>query len=50
MTYDQTRRFTPTPLAEEFASKAESPAYIYGNPYSLGIELPPSSNQEMQDV
>lgn len=49
MTYDQTRRFTPTRLAEEFASMAESPAYVYGNPNTLGIELP-SSNQEMQDV
>ncbi|KAI2700410.1 hypothetical protein CBS147332_8021 [Penicillium roqueforti] len=49
MTYDQTRRFTPTRLAEEFASMAESPASLYGNPNSLDIELS-SSNQEMQDV
>ncbi|OQE92683.1 hypothetical protein PENNAL_c0007G09508 [Penicillium nalgiovense] len=50
MTYDQTRQFTPTRLADEFAPMAESPAYLYGNPYSLGIETSPSSDQEMQEV
>ncbi|CAI7671135.1 unnamed protein product [Penicillium viridicatum] len=50
MTYDQTRRFTPTRLADEFAPMAESPAYLYGNPYSLGTEISPSSDQEMQEV
>ncbi|KAJ5282306.1 hypothetical protein N7497_002528 [Penicillium chrysogenum] len=50
MTYDQTRRFTPTRLAEEFAPMAESPAYLYGNPYSLGTETSPPSDQEMQEV
>ncbi|CAI7617585.1 unnamed protein product [Penicillium discolor] len=50
MTYDQTRRFTPTRLADEFAPMAESPDYLYGNPYSLGTEISPSSNQDMQEV
>lgn len=50
MTYDQTRRFTPTRLADEFAPMAESPAYLYGNPYSLGTETSPPSDQEMQEV
>ncbi|KAJ5360408.1 DNA/RNA-binding domain E.t1.c1-type [Penicillium concentricum] len=49
MTYDQTRRFTPTRLAEEFAPIAESPAYLYGNPYSLGTETS-SFEQEMQEA
>jgi hypothetical protein len=48
MTYDQTRRFTPTRLADEFAPIAESPDYLYGNPYSLGTET--SLDQEMQEV
>ncbi|KAJ6132339.1 hypothetical protein N7471_007554 [Penicillium samsonianum] len=50
MTYDQTRRFTPTRLADEFAPMAESPAYLYGSPYSLGNEISPSSDHEMQEV
>ncbi|CAI7592587.1 unnamed protein product [Penicillium crustosum] len=50
MTYDQTRRFTPTRLADEFAPMAESPAYLYGNPYSLGTDISTSSDQEMQEV
>ncbi|KAJ5512556.1 DNA/RNA-binding domain E.t1.c1-type [Penicillium fimorum] len=49
MTYDQSRRFKPTRLAEEFAPIAESPAYLYGNPYSLGVETS-SLDQEMQEA
>ncbi|KAJ5836609.1 DNA/RNA-binding domain E.t1.c1-type [Penicillium robsamsonii] len=49
MTYDQTRRFTPTQLAEEFSPIAESTAYLYGNPYSLGVETS-SVDQEMQEA
>ncbi|OQE12675.1 hypothetical protein PENVUL_c001G01622 [Penicillium vulpinum] len=49
MTYDQTHRFTPTLLADEFAPMAESPAYLYGNPYSLETETS-SIDQEMQEV
>ncbi|KAJ5199057.1 DNA/RNA-binding domain E.t1.c1-type [Penicillium cf. griseofulvum] len=50
MTYDQTRRFTPTPLADEFAPIAESPAYLYGNPYSLGTGTSSFDDQEIQEV
>ncbi|KAJ5255838.1 hypothetical protein N7505_010989 [Penicillium chrysogenum] len=31
MTYDQTRQFTPTQLADEFAQMAQSFAYLYGS-------------------
>ncbi|KAG0155973.1 hypothetical protein PDIDSM_3146 [Penicillium digitatum] len=50
ITYDQTRRFTPTRLADEFAPVAESPAYLTGDLYSLGTERPPSFKREMQEV
>lgn len=49
MTYDQTRRFTPTQLADEFAPMAESPACLYGNHYALGTETSSSSNQDIQE-
>ncbi|KAJ6136798.1 hypothetical protein N7497_012351 [Penicillium chrysogenum] len=31
MTYDQTRQFTPTQLADEFAQMAQSSAYLHGS-------------------
>jgi hypothetical protein len=31
MTYDQTRQFTPTQLADEFAQMAQPFAYLYGS-------------------
>ncbi|CAI7603428.1 unnamed protein product [Penicillium glandicola] len=49
MTYDQTRGFTPTRLGYEFAPIAESPASLYGNPYSLRAETALSSDQEMKE-
>ncbi|KAJ5165147.1 DNA/RNA-binding domain E.t1.c1-type [Penicillium coprophilum] len=49
ITYDQTRRFTPTRLAEEFAPIAESPVYLHGNPHLVGTGTL-SFDEEMQEA
>jgi hypothetical protein len=49
MTYDQTRRFTPTRLAQDYAPIAESTNYLSGNLYSVRTQ-PVQADQEMQEA